>query len=481
MLSRLISDNTTSYTKHIGIIFLAVVLVNIIFRMFYLEYPSYWYDEIISIKAASEDFGHIKHVSEWDNNPPFYYYCLSVWIKIWNDSEFVSRLLSVLFIAFGGGVLFLFANQHFNKITAIITSLFYLSNNFIYNYSHETRAYALVVLLALLSSYLFFKLKNDLTWKNTVLLSLCNFFLIYTHYIVGLVLVFQWLFVLIWFYKPFIKRYLISTLLIIVLVLLRFSKKQWLLIVGFNKPESKFWLQKSDFDLLYKTLSEFFFQSYFILPFILVIAFGIILFFKLKNQEKWQVYLYSLLLGIGSIVILYFVGKRVSIFLDRYLIFCLPFVFLLIAATISLFRNKIVVIILAVVFSIYSMFHIDFKAEKSMNYREAVTYIKSNTTTADLIIVKTKDMQPLFSYYYEKDYLKEKRKQLQQKNIVFCNAWEDLSVNIGDFKRVIVVDSFYELNPSEHDFVKQLSVSNKLISTNSKYKGIRITEYHKVD
>ncbi len=481
MLSRFISDNTPTFTKHIGLLFLVVVLVNLFFRVFYLEYSSYWYDEIISIKAASEDFGHIKHVSEWDNNPPFYYYCLSVWIKLWNDSEFASRFLSVLFTAIGGGVLFVFANQYFNRNTAIVASLFYLSNNFIYAYSHEARAYALVVLLVLLSSYLFFKLKNDLSWKNTVLLGLCNFFLIYTHYIVGLVLVFQWLFVLIWFYKPWIKKYLISTLLVVVLVLLRFSKKQWLLIIGFNKPESKFWLQKSDVELLHKTLSEFFFQSSFIFPFLLVIVVGLVLFFKLKNQEKLQVYLYSFLVGIASIVILYFMGKRVSIFLDRYLIFCLPFIFILIAATLTLFRYNIVIMILVLAFSIYSILQIDFKTEKSMNYREAVAYLKENTTSNDLIIVKTKDMQPLFSYYYEKNYLKEKRKQLQQKNIEFCNSWEDLSVNVDDFERVIVVDSFYELNPFETDFVKQLSSSNKLISTNTQFKGIRITEYHKLE
>ncbi len=166
MIERLFYNNTKRITKNIWLYFLIIIIINILFKIVYLGYSSFWFDEIVSVESAWLDFGHIKHVSEWDNNPPFYYYCLSVWIKLLNDSEFCVRLLSVIFSSFSAGIVFLLANKYFNKTTAIIASFLYLSSNFLYFYSHEARAYALIGLLVLVSSYLFLDFRNKNNWKQ---------------------------------------------------------------------------------------------------------------------------------------------------------------------------------------------------------------------------------------------------------------------------------------------------------------------------
>jgi uncharacterized membrane protein len=430
------------------------------------------------VQSASLNFGHIKHVSEWDNNPPFYYYCLKVWIKMFNDSEYYVRLLSVIFSSLSAGLIFLLANKYFNKTTAIIASFLYLSSNFLYFYSHEARAYSLIGFLVLLSSYLFLNFKQKNSWTYIIILGLVNFLIAYTHYIAGLVIVFQVVFTLFYFDKTQKIKFSYSILISILLILIRFTKKQFLLIFAFNNPESTFWLKKSDFTYLQEVFSEFFFNYNLIFPLLFVIMIGLIFNYKYKNNTSNFVIIYSLMVGLGSIIIVYLVGKKVSIFLDRYLIFAAPFIYILIAYGFSFIKNKYIGIIFSVLFFIYFSFKIDYKTSKPMDYKNAVAFIKRIKTNNDLIIVKTKGIQPLFSYYYEKDYLKLQKKELTNApNILICSSWSDVTADVKKYKRIIVLDTYEDYNPEEKEFVLKLSELKTKYSTLTEYKGVRITFY----
>jgi uncharacterized membrane protein len=478
MLDTIFSNNSEKTTNRLWLYFLIIVLVNILFKVIQLDFSSFWYDEIVSIESASLDFGHIKHVSEWDNNPPFYYYCLSVWIKLFNDSEFCVRLLSVIFSSLSAGVIFLLANKFFNKSTAIIASFLYLSSNFLYFYSHEARAYALISLLVLVSSYLFLNFKEKNTWKHIVFLGIINFLIAYTHYIAGLVLVFEVLFVLFYFDKKQKVKFLNSVLISILLIFIRFTKKQFLLIFAFNSPESTFWLKKSEFSYLQEVLSEFFFDYYLIIPLLLVITVGIVLSHKYKNEKSNFEVIYSLIVGLGSIIIVYLVGIKVSIFLDRYLIFAVPFIYILIAYSFSFIKNKYFGIIFSMLFLIYFSFKIDYKTPKPMDYKNAVGFIKHITTAEDLIIVKFNAVPSLFCYYYEKDYLKlQKKKLTNAPNVLICKSWLDIVVDVKKYKRVIVVDAFEDYTNEGMEIATKLSELKKTQSIVSYYKGVKITFY----
>lgn len=476
MLNNFFSYNSEKLTKHLWLYFLIIVFVNICYKIIYLGYSSFWYDEIVSVESAWLDFGHIKHVSEWDNNPPFYYYCLSVWIKLFNDSEFCVRLLSVIFSSLSAGVIFLLANKYFNKTTAIIASFLYLSSNFLYFYSHEARAYSLIGLLVLLSSYGFLNFREKNSWKHIIFLGLINFLVAYTHYIAGLVIVFQVVFMLFYFDKTQKIKFSYSILISILLILLRFTKKQFLLIFAFNSPDSTFWLKKSDFTYFQEVLSEFFFNSYLIFPFLFVIIVALI--FTLKKKESNFTFVYFLIVGLGSIIIVYLVGIKVSIFLDRYLIFVVPFIYILIANGFSFIKNKYIVIISSILFFIYFSFKIDYKTPKPMDYKNAVSFIKHIKTNDDLIIIKYQAVPSLFFYYYEKDYLKLQKKEVPNAaNILICKSWADVSVDIDKYKRVIVIDAFEDLNPIDKEFNSRLIEQKKYSTIVSYFKGLKIIFY----
>jgi mannosyltransferase len=477
-LNRILVFNQEKITRHLWLYFLLIFLVNLVFKIVYLDFSSFWYDEIISVQSASLDFGHIKHVSEWDKNPPFYYYCLSVWIKLLNNSEFCVRLLSVIFSSLAASVLFLVSNKYFNKITAIVSGLLFLSSDILFFYSHEARAYSLTLLLALLSSCIYFNLRDKQSWKNIILLGLINFLLIYTHYITGLVLVFQTILMIVYFNKKQKIAFGYSLLLVLGLTILRFTKKQLLLLIAFNSSENNFWLKKSDFNYLNEVLSAFLFNKLLILPFLAIIIFTCFVLIKWNLKQVSFAFVYSFCIGVGSIIILFIFGKLTPIFLDRYLIFSLPFIFILIAFGISFIKPGIIPIALSIIFFAFSAFKINYRTEKVMDYKNAVVFLKSIKKTDDLVIVKTKDIKALFCYYYDKDFLSLKKQDLPVgEHIVFCNSWEDISLNINDFKRIIVMDSFQDYNTHENDFAAHLSKTKILELESNHFKGVRIRIY----
>lgn len=470
-----LSFDSQRITHRLGLYFAIVFLVNFIFKLNYLDFSSFWYDEIISIKSASLDYGLIKHVSEWDNNPPFYFYCLSVWTKLFNDSEFTARLLSVIFSSLAAGVLFLIANKFLNKTTAIISSILFLSSNILFYYSHEARAYSLVLLLSLVSSYLYFNFKDNQSFKTIILLGLINFLLIYTHYISGLVLFFQVVMGLFFFNKKQKIRFSYSLLIVVLLTLLRFTKKQFLLIVNFNSPKSTFWLKKSDGAYLQEVISTFLFNKYAALVFLLIILM-VIVFIMMKKTEFRFYILYAICLGLGSIIVLFFMGKMASIFLDRYLIFALPFLFILIGFGLSFVKKSIIPISVVVLFFVFCAFKMDYKTNKGMDYKNAMNFVKSVKQKNDLIIVKTKDVEPLFCYYYESGFFRNKELP-PNKTIIFCSAWQDLSLDPKEYSRIIMLDSFEDLNPNEKEFSLKLTEIKKMYYKTNAYKGVKISFY----
>ena len=479
MFKSLVFENQSKFTNHLWLYFLLVFSVNFIFKITDLSFASFNYDEIISVQSASLDFGHIKHVSEWDNNPPFYYYCLKIWVKIFSDTEFMVRLLSVVFSSLAGGVVFLIANSYFNKITAFVTSLLFLSSNLLFYYSHDARAYSLVLLLSLLSTFIYFNLKDKTEIKDILLLGLINFLLIYSHYIAGLVLFFQTILMLFYFNKKQKKYFLLSLLVMVLLTLLRFTKKQFLLIMGFNSPKNIFWLKKSDVNYLKEVIVTFFFNEIFSIIFCAIIIVVILFAFLRKEKRATQFYLlYSVLLSFGSILILYVLGKFTPIFLDRYLIFAVPFLFIMVGYGLSFIKNTNITISLAIVFCLFSSFNINFETDKGMDYRGTVKFILSIKEKNDLIIVKTKDIKPLFCYYYDKDFFSMQKKNLSEsENIIFCNAWQDVGINVKKYNRIIVIDSFQEYNPNEKEFVLKLTEQKKYYFTTNYFKGVKISFY----
>ncbi len=351
----------------------------------------FWYDEIVSVKATLLDFGHVKHMAEWDNNPPFYYYCLWIWEKIAGISEYNIRFLNVIIQSFSVGLIFWFVKKYFNYLSGVFASLFYSLHNFSFEYSQEARCYPLVVLLIIISTILFFRLVNKPSLITSLLLGLVNFLILYTHYIAGIFLFFQFIYLFVFHFNSK-KGYIISIIVTILFVALRFTKKQLLLIFSFNSEGKTFWLQKADEGLFFNTIKQLF-SGESIWIFLLIFYFSAIAFvFISKNtfsKQQKQITIYFILISSVSIIFLFLLGKITPIFLGRYLLFVVPFI----GITISMFLlgNKKLITVLSLITLAMMAINLNVHPTKNMDYRLATLVVKSlNTTEAASIIIQTK-------------------------------------------------------------------------------------------
>lgn len=461
-------------TKYL--LFFIIVLVNVLLKSFFGKDASFNYDEIISVKNTLLDFGHIKHEAEWDNNPPFYYYCLWIWHKVFPTNEFYSRLLSVLFVSFAIGCSFLFTQKIFNLKVAVYVSILLTVSNFLCYYSAEARAYSLVLLMALLSSIQFFNYIKKPSIVNLILLAVLNFLIIYSHYIAGLIILWQYVFILIYNRDRVFKSLGIQTGIIIILTFLRFTKKQFLHILNFNNTGT-FWLQKASFEDFVNAINSLVFNNWGLLIFVILCGVFVFSFMRDKGIEK-QGMVYCFMIGFCSIFVLFSIGMFKAVFLDRYLIFCVPFIMMLLSYQIS--KYKLQIVIVAILFIIQVFFYKKYK-ESNMDYRGIAEIVKTNIETGDYVIINTKDNLLLFEYYYDRkaffEYKDAARDSLNRsRNIYGFNELENLKeMNFIPGKKIFLIQSFHTINQPNNLFFEYFSLKYKKIYFTTGYNGVEFS------
>jgi hypothetical protein len=479
---KLNSNSKTIYYSSFFILF----FINLFLKIQDLGAQPLWFDESISVKATLLHFGHIKHISEWDNNPPFYYYCLWVWTKIFGISEFAVRSLSVVLMSLSASLLFVLLKKNSNYLISLSASLLFTFNDYIFQYSQEARAYSLVVMLVILSSIIFFNLINKYNVWNILLLGLINFLIIYTHYIAGLVLLFQLLFI-VFFYRNILKQFLLSILLTFGFILLRFTKKQVLNILSFNGAGKTFWLRKSDVQGLWETLQLFFGGQIMCYVLLTLLFCAFIFFFTRRKKEistQNDLIIYSMLMGPVMILFLYFLGYLKPIFLDRYLIFTIPFLFIIVAYFICTVNKWFPSILLLIFFLqiITSRYNIP----KSMNYSYAAEIVKKLRVIDPnaLVILQTKDITGLFTYYYNRDLFLDQENlisSLNKLNIYDINNATDLNyLNFKNFRSIILCQTF-ETERDHKEILKLMADNSFKVLTYHFVRGVNISVIKKVN
>jgi mannosyltransferase len=142
-----------------GLLVPAAVLVVLLAVSTYLRTKSLgdslWMDEGLSIGIASQPLFDIPHVLRVDGSPPLYYMLLSVWIDVFGDGPADTQGLSmfVALLTVPGG---LWAGWSlFGRRAGLICAALCAVNPFLTNYAQETRMYALMLLLSLLTAAAF--------------------------------------------------------------------------------------------------------------------------------------------------------------------------------------------------------------------------------------------------------------------------------------------------------------------------------------
>ena len=346
-------------------------------------------------------------------------------------------------------------------------------------YSQEARTYSLVLLLGIISTILFFRyLKNQKTLLLLVL-SFVNFLLIYSHYISGLIILWQYIFILVASKKEtYVKYFTIQTLFIVSLVLLRFTSKQFKNILNYNQKED-FWLKKAVFNDLVAASGDLYYNA------IVAIVFGVgVLVFLYhvytNKKENKLVSFYCLSVGFGSVAILYMIGSFKAIFLARYLIFSIPFATILVIDTfIRSVGGKFTIVGLLCLLGI----NCNLQKNSGVDYKLMARLIRNTRKGSDALIINTKDNLGLFYYYYDNTVFRKYKSldSVAQTDRIF--AVNDTSAVprdvISNSNRVFLIQSFHKIDKFDNPFEMYLSPRFIKHYHTESIKGIEFGVYRK--
>jgi mannosyltransferase len=161
-----------------------------------LDYRAVHFDEAISMSRTHLSWSGLWNVVvHEDPNMSVYYALLKIWTGVFGDSLLAVRSLSVLAAALCVPVVYAISVRLFDVSAGLVAGLLLSTNVFFLRYAQEARAYALVALLAALSTYFFLaELGRRRRWSragyviSTALAFYVHFFIVWVVLVHGLTL-----------------------------------------------------------------------------------------------------------------------------------------------------------------------------------------------------------------------------------------------------------------------------------------------------
>jgi 4-amino-4-deoxy-L-arabinose transferase-like glycosyltransferase len=337
---------------------------------------SLWGDEAFSAVLAQRRFWPMIEIVANDTSPPLMYIIMWTWFRLFGSSEISIRSLTLLFY-FGTTLsVYLIGKELFNKKTGIIAALLSFFNPFLFPYAFEGRMY--FTLLFFITWSFYFLIKEN-KWGYILTASAA----LYSHHFAILVLVPQFLWQLIK-----LKKYDLASLWTVIknYVLIGLTYIPWLypLYLQTQKVAGGFWLgtpKIKDLANLYLNLIKhrvvYGFQKY--LPFLA----GIILALRKWSKEKLTEDSLLLLWAVMPPVLTFLISQTsLSIFYERYLLYCVPPLMLLLASRMRKISWLPVIGLLGIYITVSSYY---FTHPHKADFRKFAQQVKENKNTTFLI------------------------------------------------------------------------------------------------
>lgn len=178
--------------KRNTLIFLALITAfGLCLRLYRLDYPCLWYDELCTFVRVNGDMAHTFSTLEVSPFPPLYYILMNVWCSIFGFSEFSLRFPSMLFSTLSITSIYFLAKSMFSEKEGLIAALLLSVSSYSINYSQEAKMYAMMWFFCILSFLYFFLYTNTQNRKYLIPYSIFGVAAIYTMYLGFLFLLIQ--------------------------------------------------------------------------------------------------------------------------------------------------------------------------------------------------------------------------------------------------------------------------------------------------
>ena len=150
--------------RRYSLLILTILSVAFALRLYHLDFQSIWWDEGHSIFVAQQPIPQIPTLPAMDVHPPAYFALLHLWLAVAGQSEFALRYLSVIFSLLTVALLWRFAVSITHRLSLssplapAYTALLAALSPLYVAYAQEVRSYATITFLALLSTYMLWRL-----------------------------------------------------------------------------------------------------------------------------------------------------------------------------------------------------------------------------------------------------------------------------------------------------------------------------------
>lgn len=291
---------------------------------------SLWGDEAFSALLAQKPLWPMLKIVAKDTSPPLFYLISFFWFRIFGASEISIRTLSFLFYSAGMITVALIARRLFGKRAALLSALLTFFNPFLFPYAFEGRMYFSLLFFTLLSFYFLIK-------QNQWGYILATTAALYSHHFAFFILPPQFLWQTIEWLRKKEKRgkfwYLLKPYLIIGLFYL-----PWLypLYQQTSLVASGFWLGKPTLNNLFHLFLNFLRNQ----PpfswgrFIPLLSLLLLVGRKWKNKTFSSDLLLLFWILLPPLITFLISQTSLSIFYERYLLFSLPPLMILLSSKI---------------------------------------------------------------------------------------------------------------------------------------------------
>ncbi|HEY3971492.1 MAG TPA: hypothetical protein VGM18_00725 [Candidatus Sulfotelmatobacter sp.] len=176
--------------------------VGAVARFLFLAQKPFWFDECFSVEVARLSWGNFLHLLWWrEANMSLYYLLLRIWLTVRapsGQSEFFIRSLSVVTSAATLPAIYWLARQLYAcrpkaRRIALIAATLFAFNAYSVRYSQEARSYALFLLLATLSSGFLVAFLRNPSGRNRMVYVIVSILAVYAHFYALLLLITHWL------------------------------------------------------------------------------------------------------------------------------------------------------------------------------------------------------------------------------------------------------------------------------------------------
>jgi len=446
--------------------------LNLIIKIIYIDSRDIANDEPFTIYWAQASLNEIIQMLSSENNPPFHFFLMHFWIKLFGISPLSVRFLSMLFSVLIPVVIFLFGNKYFNRFIGFAAALIFTFTTMHVFFSHEARVYTMFALLTAVSLFILIEITEKPTRKILYFyLFISNLILIYSHYFGFFILFIEAV-------TLFVSKNRMKILKPMFFMMLALGLSYLPLIFVFltrltTSTSHGTWVAPPQLGQVYGFLNLFINDRLNMLVFILLalLGFGVTFFNKkikalieqIKNEKVFIVALWFLI----PYLLMFFISFKVPMFVDRYILYTtIPFYILLAIIINAVFEKNIFKYIAISVFVLSLAFTFELNPDNFRRMKELTSLIKKLKTEQSVVLIAPDYSDLGFTYHYNIDYFKDYKNystHLKKENIFAVNSKDQAKSIIDSNHECIYIQAGSEFQDPDNAIYNYLASHYKKV------------------